>query len=58
MPPLPLSLGIAALAQAKRFHVTPPAQRPWMLRRLYYARLVAYAGVGVVVTSGALFDEV
>lgn len=42
-PPLPLAFSLAALKATRDFHATPAVARPWLLRRVYLARVAAYA---------------
>lgn len=51
--PLPLGLALMGMSFAKRIHSAPVFERPFLLRRVYYARFGAYFVFGA--SSLALF---
>ena len=51
--PLPLSLAFLAMRTARSFHAAPSFERPLMLRKLYFARLIGYSVAAT--TGGASF---
>lgn len=50
--PLPLTLGMLALRAARRMHTASAAERPMLLRRVYFARVAVYG----VCSAGALLN--
>ena len=43
--PIPLSFAFAAMRAAKRLHTAPSFERPKLFRKIYFARLCAYAAL-------------
>ena len=50
--PLPLSLALVALGTARRIHTTGAAERPKILKEVYFARVIGYT-VGL---TGVLYQ--
>ena len=49
--PLPLSLAFWGLGAARQFHSAGATARPYLLRRVYYARIMAYVVTAVTIAS-------
>ncbi len=40
--PIPLTIALWAMKAAKQYHSVPTFERPFRLRKVYFARLIAY----------------
>ena len=54
--PLPLSLAFFAMRAARSFHAAPSFERPLMLRKVYFARLVGYSGAAIAGVASFLYS--
>lgn len=54
--PVPLTIAFWAMSAARRYHSVPTFERPFRLRRVYFARLTAYSLVAITGIASTKLD--
>tara|TARA_B100001027_G_scaffold189399_1_gene142881 strand:+ start:320 stop:565 length:246 start_codon:yes stop_codon:yes gene_type:complete len=54
--PFPLSIALMAMNAGKRFHNAATFERPFILRRVYYGRLLTYTCFTAVLLASSQYE--